>query len=175
MLDWLGLERKVSRNGALVEACLRDRKTLEMFGYVVRTILQKIVIEAVKAKMGSLKPLPADQSLSLDDYKQASDHIRRVKIRRIDDFRAEVLAEVKVFNFYKEEHQTIDIMAAKQSWDKLSACVKKDYANRIETEAHIKSVISRCKKTKTAETEYVPINYYGHFLRDQIKHAQSQR
>jgi len=118
-----------------------------MFGYVVRTILQKIVIEAVKAKMGSLKPLPADQSLSLDDYKQASDHIRRVTIRRIDDFRAEVLAEVKVFNFYKEEHQTIDIMAAKQSWDKLSACVKKDYANRIETEAHIKSVISRCKKT----------------------------
>jgi len=44
VLEWLGLQRKHKGE----DTCLRDRKTLEMFGYVVRTVLQRIVIEAVR-------------------------------------------------------------------------------------------------------------------------------
>jgi len=47
-MDWLGLERKIVKDGMTIDTCLRDRKTLEMFGYVLRTILQRIVLEAVK-------------------------------------------------------------------------------------------------------------------------------
>ena len=91
-----------------------------MFGYVVRTILQKIVIEAVRKNKGSLKPLEAGECLTLDDYKHASGAIRSQTLQRITDFRADVLAEAKAFNFYKEEHQSMDLVLAKQSWDKLS-------------------------------------------------------
>lgn len=39
-----------------------------MFGYVMRTILQRIVLEAVKNHSGELKALEKD-CLSIQDYK----------------------------------------------------------------------------------------------------------
>jgi hypothetical protein len=56
------------KDGKMVDTCLRDRKTLEMFGYVLRTILQRIVLEAVKHHSGELKPLD-HEFLSLQDYR----------------------------------------------------------------------------------------------------------
>lgn len=73
MLDWLGLARTVKKDGRQVNTCLRDRKTLEMFGYIVRTILQSVVIEAVKVKAGDLKPV--DQPIELSAYQKAAETV----------------------------------------------------------------------------------------------------
>ena len=60
MLDWLQLRRK--------DTDLKERKTLEMFGYILRTLLQRIVLEAVKIENeGDLVIM--DKAISLSAYR----------------------------------------------------------------------------------------------------------
>lgn len=70
MLDWLGLSRRTEKG----DTCLRERKTLEMFGYVVRTILQSIVIEAVRLSEGELRPV--GKPIELGNYQKAAAGIK---------------------------------------------------------------------------------------------------
>ena len=39
---------------------------------------------------------------------------------------------------------------------------------RVETEAHFKQTLKKFKQNKDSDGEYKPVNYYGHFLKDQI-------
>lgn len=67
VLNWLGLERRLTKDGKHIETPLRDRKTLEMFGYILRTILQRIVLETVRIHNSELKPVETG-SLTLEEY-----------------------------------------------------------------------------------------------------------
>jgi len=67
-LNWLELRRDGTE--------LKERKTLEMFGYILRTVLQRIVIEAVKFENdGDL--LIMKSAISIDSYKKAAANMRR--------------------------------------------------------------------------------------------------
>ena len=141
MLEWLGLDRKVARDGKSVETCLRDRKTLEMFGYVMRTILQRIVLEAVKHHhSGELKPLESG-SLSLEDYRHAISLVTDWTVEQIDRFKA----ELKTFGAYAEElsQQGMELASAKLSWDRMSSEARHDFRMRVEAVAHLKSELRR--------------------------------
>lgn len=67
MLEWLAITR--------IDTPLKERKTLEMFGYVLRTILQRIVLEAVRIHSPSeLRPLDTG-FLDLRDYEVATKQV----------------------------------------------------------------------------------------------------
>lgn len=60
MLDWL----KIKREGTE----LKFRKILEAFGYVMRYILQRIVLQAVKIENRGRGLVPMTQAIKLDSY-----------------------------------------------------------------------------------------------------------
>ena len=63
VLQWL----KIKRDGT----DLKFRKVLEAFGYVMRYILQRIILQAVKLENNG-KLVPMKKPISLESYQEAS-------------------------------------------------------------------------------------------------------
>ena len=83
MLDWLQLRRK--------DTDLKERKTLEMFGYILRTLLQRIVLEAVKIENdGDLVIM--DKAISLSAYRDAATLVRNEVCSSANDWFDKILA-----------------------------------------------------------------------------------
>lgn len=60
VLDWL----KLTRQGT----SLQDRKSIEMFGYILRTIIQRIVFKAIQLE--DTRPISlASYTAAVKDYK----------------------------------------------------------------------------------------------------------
>ena len=83
VLDWLQLRRK--------DTDLKERKTLEMFGYILRTLLQRIVLEAVKIENdGDLVIM--EKAISLSAYRDAATLVRNEVCSSANDWFDKILA-----------------------------------------------------------------------------------
>ena len=107
VLDWLQLRRKDTE--------LKDRKTLEMFGYILRTLLQRIVLEAVKIENdGELKIM--NRVISITAYRQAATQVRNEVCKSANDW----FDQITAFQTFKAEQESEDDMAKiKEKWDGL--------------------------------------------------------
>jgi len=66
VLDWLCVRREGTE--------LKFRKVLEAFGYIMRYVVQRIVLQAVKVENGG-RLIPTAKALQLASYQQATDSV----------------------------------------------------------------------------------------------------
>ena len=131
ILTWLQLRREGTE--------LKDRKTLEMFGYILRTVLQRIVIEAVKFENdGEL--LIMKTAISIDSYKKAAANVCRDIIMSSEHWHD----EIKACQIYiKEQGEDVDVAKVKERWDQLSLVEKSDFMCRVKAEVDFKEQLKK--------------------------------
>ena len=60
------------------------------------------------------------------------------------------------------------IESTKAQWDALTSQERRDFTMRVEAD---QSVINYLKTEAPQGLDYVPVNYYAHFLKDQLTQA----
>ena len=130
-MNWLELRRDGTE--------LKERKTLEMFGYILRTVLQRIVIEAVKFENdGDL--LIMKSAISIDSYKKAAANMRREIIMSSEHWHN----EIKSCQIYiKEQGDDVDVAKVKERWDQLGLVEKSDFMCRVKAEDDFKEQLKK--------------------------------
>ncbi|CDW86766.1 UNKNOWN [Stylonychia lemnae] len=180
---------------------LFDKKDLEIFSYVLRIILGRIVEQAVRNRNQQeshqfvLKQIKT--SIELEEYHLAVDQVKEQMVKRI---RNRELG-IEAFQVFAQENQIKDSPAKdrkkilsniKQKWDLLA---NQPYSNLQlinQTTQHYGVSNSQCYQQQDfimrvqaegnvieylksdKSREYEPINYYAKFLKDQITKQTSE-
>lgn len=142
-----------------------------MFGYILRTVLQRIVIQAVKIENdGELRIMT--KAISLNAYKQAAANVRGDIIKSAEHW----FDEIQAFQTYIIEQDTlVEMSKIKEVWDQLGILEKKDFICRVKAESDFKDQIKKFKaKEETKKQEYTPKNYYGTFIKKQIEDLEKK-
>ena len=93
VLSWLQLRRDSNSE-------LRFRKVLEAFGYIMRFLVQKIVLQAVKIDNGGILKIMT-QPVQLQSYEKAYEIVSREIQEKCDAWRDQIIA----FKVYNDENQ----------------------------------------------------------------------
>ena len=105
-----------------------------MFGYILRTILQRIVLKAVKIHNdGELKIMT--KAISMKSYKEAACNVRNDILKSTGLW----YDEIQAFHTYNiEQDENLDLAKIKLKWDNLDVIVKSDFISRVKAEADFK-------------------------------------
>ena len=141
VLSWLKLQRDGTE--------LKFRKILEAFGYIMRYIVQRIVLQAVRQRNSNMEAtgqlMPISSALTLSEYETAISFEEKQIKQKCDEWHDQITA----FQVFHDESHLIDteqgvdgqsstMAKNKEKWDKLSEVERRDFMARVSSEAHFK-------------------------------------
>lgn len=141
-----------------------------MFGYLLRTVLQRVVLDALRIQQGhplQLTVLKPSECISFESYEQASSSYLAELAVRISGWKQElhcfsVLTDECLqhgHSIFCSDYTEMTIEKLKHQWDTMDPQVKKDFESRVQAEEHLIEMLQK------GVAEYEPCNYYSRFLK----------